>query len=106
MCWNWEYGTHRIAGDSFVVHASGTPETHPVYELLLDAAIEDSSRAASKGLRRLLARRCPGRRRTENRVGAGKAKDRSDIGRFSEELIDGYFAIEKDGGHICDFEWV
>ena len=39
-----------LAQLSLIVHASGTPEFHPVYELLLDAAIEDAAQGVWRQL--------------------------------------------------------
>lgn len=88
---------------SLIAHVSGTPETHPVYELLLDAAIEDAAQNGLEGVRKLL-RRAGGRRMTKAEL--ERARQRAaDIGRAGEELIDGYFAAELASGRIESHEW-
>lgn len=89
---------------SLIVHASGTPEIHPVYELLLDAAIEDAAQGGIQGTQRLLTRRT-GRRLTRTELERARQRA-SDVGRQGEELMDGYFAIELRGGSIQEVEWI
>ena len=79
-----------------IVHQAGVPEAHPVYELLLDAAVEDAAQGGAEGTRRLLARQ-PGRRMTRSEL--ERARQRTDdVGRMGEELIDGYLAVQQAGG--------
>ncbi len=88
---------------SLIVHASGTPEIHPVYELLLDAAIEDAAQGGLEGTQKLRSRR-NGRRMT--RAELERARQRaSDVGQMGEELIDVYFASQLSAGIITDYTW-
>lgn len=87
-----------------IAHASGTPETHPVYELLLDSAIEDAAQHGIAGTKRLLTRGT-GRRLTRTELERAR-KRADDIGRMGEELLDGYFSLELEAGRIEDYEWV
>lgn len=87
-----------------IVHASGTPESHPVYELLLDAAIEDAALGGLEGTRRLLSR-TTGRKLTRSEL--ERARQRADdVGRAGEELIDGFFELGKFDGTYTDYVWV
>lgn len=84
--------------------ASGTPESHPVWELLLDAAIEDAALGGIDGTKRLAARRT-GRKLTRSAL--ERARQRADdVGRMGEELIDGYFTQLVASGVISEFQWV
>lgn len=86
-----------------IVHASGTPESHPISELLLDAAIEDAAQGGIEGTQRLRGRNT-GRRMT--RAELERARQRADdVGRMGEELINGYFASLKQAGSIHSAEW-
>lgn len=87
-----------------IVHASGTPESHPIYELLLDAAIEDAARGGIEGTRKLLSR-SNGRRLTKAEL--ERARQRADdIGRMGEEMMNGYFLEERAANRIHNHEWV
>jgi hypothetical protein len=87
-----------------IVHAAGVPESHPVYELLLDSAIEDAAQGGADGIRKLLTRQT-GRRMTRQEL--ERARQRADdIGRMGEELIDGFFAGEVEAGRVQEYEWV
>jgi hypothetical protein len=87
-----------------IAHTSGTPETHPVYELLLDAAIEDAAQNGIAGIQRLLSR---GTGRQLTRTELLRARQRADdIGRMGEEFLDGHFALEREASRIHDYEWV
>lgn len=93
-----------LAALRLIVHASGTPESHPVYELLLDAAIEDAAQSGLEGTRRILGR-STGRRLTRSEL--ERARQRADdVGRAGEELIDGYFALQHASGGIEGYAWI
>lgn len=89
---------------TLLVHASGTPESHPVYELLLDSAIEDAAQGGIEGTRRLISR-TTGRRLTRSEL--ERARQRADdVGREGEELLNGYFERERSSGNIEYYTWV
>ncbi len=93
-----------MAALRLLVHASGTPESHPVYELLLDAAIEDAAQGGLEGIRRILGRNT-GRRLTRSEL--ERARQRADdVGREGEELLDGYFSLQQNAGAIESYSWV
>jgi hypothetical protein len=88
----------------FIAVASGTPESHPVWELLLDAAIEDAALGGIEGTKRLAAR-TTGRKLT--RAELERARQRADdIGRMGEELMDCYFTQQVASGDIAEYQWV
>ncbi len=88
----------------FIVHASGTSEAHPVYELLLDAAIEDASQGGLEGTSRLLGRNT-GRRITRSEL--ERARQRADdVGLAGEELMDAYFESRHSSKDVESHVWV
>jgi hypothetical protein len=92
-----------MAALRLIVHASGTPESHPVYELLLDSAIEDAAHGGIEGTQRLLGR-TTGRRVTRSEL--ERARQRADdVGRAGEEFLDGYFNLELGAGNIAAYAW-
>jgi hypothetical protein len=87
-----------------VAVASGTPESHPVWELLLDSAIEDAALGGIEGTKKILSRRTGGK---ITRSALERARQRADdVGRMGEELLNAYFAEQKDFGKISSFQWV
>ena len=86
-----------------IVHLSGTPEPHPVFELLLDAAIEDAAHGGIEGVQKLWTRNS-GRRMTRSEL--ERARQRAaDVGRMGEALMNGHFAAERTAGRIEEYEW-
>jgi hypothetical protein len=84
--------------------ASGTPESHPVWELFLDAAIEDAAFGGIEGTRKLATRRT-GRRLSRTEL--DRARQRADdIGRMGEELLNGHLTQLTESGDIEAFQWV
>lgn len=86
-----------------IVNMSGTPEVHPVYELLLDSAIEDAALSGIEGTRKLLSR-TTGRRMSRSDLERAR-KRASDVGRLGEELMNGWFGAERAAGRIEEFSW-
>lgn len=87
-----------------IAHTSGTPETHPVYGLLLDAAIEDAAQYGFADTQRLLLRGT-GRRLTRTELERARRRA-EDIGRLGEELLNGHFSYQAEDGSIQSCEWV
>jgi hypothetical protein len=93
-----------IAELHLIAIASGTPESHPVFELLLDSAIEDAALGGLAGTTKLL-QRTTGRKLT--RAALDRARQLADdIGRLGEEVIDLYFATLVEKGSIERYDWV
>ena len=94
----------QIAELNLIAVASGTPEVHPVYELLLDAAIEDAAMNGIAGTEQVL-RRQTGRRLT--RTALERARERAnDVGRMGEEMLDAHFAFQVADQKVDDYQWV
>lgn len=94
----------EIPNIRMIVHGSGAPEAHPVCELLLDSAIEDAAQGGLEGTQKILGRNT-GRRLT--RAELARARERADdVGREGEELIDGFFELERSGGRLESFQWI
>ncbi len=84
--------------------ASGTPESHPVFELLLDTAIEDAAFGGIDGTTSLL-RRTTGR--TLTRAALERARQRAEeVGRLGEEIVDIYFSRLVESEALAEYEWV
>ncbi len=93
-----------LASLDFIVRASGTSEAHPVYELLLDSAIEDAAQGGLEGTNRLLGRNT-GRRITRSEL--ERARQRADdVGLAGEELIDAYFESRHSPEDVEIHVWV
>jgi hypothetical protein len=79
-------------------------QTHPIYELVLEDALEDVVLGGTRGPEEIQRHR-PNRRVT--RAELQRAKDNADyIGRLGEEYINSHLAALKDERLIDEYAWV
>lgn len=99
-------GMERIdpEGLASVLNGLNLPDGHPVLDFIDSDVLEDASQGGLEGLRSLRKRR---KNRGVSKEELGRAKLAADrIGRLGEELLNGWFELEKEGGNITSFEWV
>lgn len=78
-------------------------ETHSLYELLLEADLEDAAEGGAEGITRLYSRRT-GRRLSRTEL-AEALRRVEEIGQLGEELVNAHFEREKMEGRIASFGW-
>lgn len=79
-------------------------EAHPIYELLLEADLEDAAEGGAEGIKRLSGRR---RGRALSKIELTTAIRRvEEVGQLGEELVNAHFEQEKSSGRISDYAWV
>lgn len=86
-----------------IIDAAEPSEEHPVYELLLEASLEDAAYNGLEGTRKLNHRRSGTRMSMETLLKARNNAER--IGREGEEIINALFESQKAAEIIEDFEW-
>jgi hypothetical protein len=89
-----------------VIAAAGVHEQHPVYDLLLENALEDASQGGIEGIRRLQSRVRVSHRRISSATLQQARENAGRIGRLGEEFINNYLSGLKREGTIHNFEWV
>jgi hypothetical protein len=77
-------------------------ETHSLYELLLEADLEDAAEGGAEGITRLSRR--TGRRLSRSEL-ASALRRVEEIGQLGEELVNAHFEREKIEGRITNFGW-
>lgn len=77
---------------------------HPIWELEIEAAIEDAALGGLRGIARL--NRQPGERRISYDELLRARRNMEQVGRLGEELLDRYFERMKNSGQIEDYRWV
>jgi hypothetical protein len=85
-----------------IVEAAGVATTHPIRQLVVDAAVEDVALGGAEGAKRL---RQSGRKMS--RADLQKAKDAADqCGRRGEEFVNEYLLGLQKAGTVEAYEWV
>lgn len=93
-----------LANLESVVSLSGTPESHSIYELLLDHTIIEAAQFNPDATDKLLRRT---NRRPLSRAALQRANERNDqIGFEGEELVNAWLDEQRQAGLIEDFAWV
>jgi hypothetical protein len=85
------------------IKEANPPETHSLYELLLEADIEDAAEGGAEGITRLYSRRA-GRRLSRIEL-ASALRRVEEIGQLGEELVNAHFERERTEGKISSFGW-
>lgn len=76
---------------------------HPIFELILEEAIEDAALNGYRGIEKLRKRRSG---RILSKIDIQKARQRTDyIGQAGEEFINAHFEILKNRGEIREIKW-
>lgn len=92
-----EEGLHNIVGTTQL------GANHPVYELLIDADLEDAVEGGADGIARLLGRRSGGRISKRQLL---DARGRADVvGELGESLVADYLEMLRGTGQVDDYEW-
>jgi Domain of unknown function (DUF3883) len=86
-----------------LIKKANPSDTHSLYELLLEADLEDAAEGGAEGITRLYSRR-PGRRLSKIELTLALRRV-EEIGQLGEELVNAYFEREKIEGRITDFSW-
>lgn len=85
-----------------ITEAAGVVPAHPIWQLVVDAALEDTALGGAEGAKKL---RQSGRRMS--RADLKKAKDAADqCGRRGEEFVDEYLREAQRSRTIESYEWV
>lgn len=87
-----------------VIQDANPAEQHPLYDLLLEDALEDAAQNGIEGIRRLRTR--ASRRRISHDT-LRRARDSAGrIGRMGEEFVNAYLTRLNENGEIADFRWI
>lgn len=87
-----------------LIQETSPPTNHPVYELILDEALEDVVLGGSRGAERLLRRRSGAKLSKEQLLQARAKVD--EIGRKGEECVNLFLGRLEDEGSIDGFDWI
>lgn len=79
-------------------------EQHSIYELLLEADLEDAAEGGAEGIKRLYSR--PSARHLSKGELANAVRRVEEIGQMGEEFVNAHFESLKSKGHVTDFQWV
>lgn len=86
-----------------IAEGSQAPEGHPIFEFVLEDALEDSALGGVKGIDRLGRR--PGRSTSREELDRAKAKA-GQIGQLGEAFVNSFLLTLKVGGKLDSFRWV
>lgn len=84
-------------------HTSLHDDSHPIFDLSLNAALEDAAQSGIEGTQRLRAR--PSGRQMRQSDLERARQQAAQIGRQGELIVNDYLASLKTQGAIRDFEW-
>lgn len=87
-----------------LIAKAAPPEEHPIYELLLEADLEDAAEGGAEGLKRVYSR--PAGRRLSKIELANAVRRVEEIGQIGEEFVNAYLERLKSSGQISEFQWV
>lgn len=87
-----------------IIQRVDTPDIHPLYDLLLDDALEDAAQNGIVGIRRLRSK--ASRRRISHETLRQARENGGRIGRRGEEFVYYYLANQKLNRQIIDFRWI